>query len=84
MALTPYASLEDLGAYLGAEVPADSQRLLARAMERVDYALTSSLYASDSNGNPTAATVLAALKLATCAQVEYWIANGDELGQLEQ
>jgi hypothetical protein len=84
MGITAYATLDDLGAYLGAAPPADSQRMLARAQELIDDALISSPYLADANGNPTDAGVLAALNKATCAQVEYWITNGDELGQLEQ
>lgn len=84
MSITPYATVTDLGAYLGAEPPADTQRLLARAQELVDATLTSSPYTADANGNPTDATVLAGLNLAVCAQVEYWLANGDELGQLQE
>lgn len=82
--ITPYATADDLGAYLGTEPPADSDRLLIRAQELIDATLTSAMYTSDSNGNPTDATVIGALRQATCAQVEYWITNGDELGTLDK
>lgn len=59
-------------------------RMLAHAQEVVDAALTSGMYTSDTNGNPTDATVIAALKLATCAQVEWWITTGDEFDQMSQ
>ena len=82
--MTAYATLSDLNAYLGAEPPADSQRLLARAQEAVDAALRSSAYAVDTFGNPTDATVIAAVRDATVRQVEWWLANGDELNQQGQ
>jgi hypothetical protein len=84
LAINPYATIADLEVYLAAEPPVEAQRLLNRAQELIDDALISSPYVSDANGNPTDAGVLAALNKATCAQVEYWITNGDELGQLKQ
>lgn len=85
MAVTPFASLEDLGAYLGAEVPADSARMLVEAQRKIEAALVSALYSTDAAGeNPTDATVIAALKIATCAQVKWWIDNGDEYDQAGQ
>lgn len=74
--------MDDLHAYLGTDPPADSQRLLARAQELVDTALNSSSFAIDANGNPTDATTIAAFNKAVCAQVEFWIASGDELDAL--
>lgn len=83
MAITPYATLDDLGAYLGSEPPADCARLLARAQDLVDAAMTGSMYAIDAAGeNPTDAAVVAALRKATCAQVEWWLADGDEFDQM--
>jgi len=76
---SPYATVDDLHAYLGVDPPADSQRLLARAQDLVDASLNSSQFTTDSNGNPTDSATLAAFKTACCAQVEYWIASGDEL-----
>jgi len=85
MATSPYATVDDLHAYLGAEPPADCQRLLARAQELIDSALVSSFYATDTNGNPTDAGVLAGFNKAVCAQVEWWLANGgDEFEQMSQ
>lgn len=84
MSVTPYATLADLGAYLGTEPDPDSQRLLARAQELIDDALTSAAYAVDVDGNPTDAIVIAALNKATCQQVEFWLTTGDEFGQLRK
>lgn len=82
--INAYANADDLGAYLGTEPPADSDRLLIRAQELIDATLTSAMYTSDTNGNPTNAAVIGALKQATCAQVEYWLSVGDELGTLDK
>jgi len=79
-----YATVDDLGAYLGKEPPADSQRMLARAQDLLDAALKSSPYAVDANGNPTDAAVIAAFNKAACAQVEYWIENGDEFAEIQK
>lgn len=84
MAITPYATVGDLELFLDGVPPTDAVRLLARAQDLVDDALTASAYAVDTNGNATDATVIAGLKKAVCAQVEWWVASGDELGQSEQ
>jgi hypothetical protein len=76
---TPYATVDDLHAYLGSDPPADAQRLLARAQNLVDAVLNTSSFTTDASGNPTDASVIAAFNEAVCAQVEYWIASGDEL-----
>jgi len=76
---SPYATVDDLHAYLGTAPPADSQRMLARAQDLVDAVLNTSSYVTDTNDNPTDTATIAAFKTACCAQVEYWIANGDEL-----
>ena len=82
MAITPYATVDELHAYLGVAPPADSQRLLARAQDLLDAELISTFFAVDTSGNPTDAMVIAGLNKACCAQVEFWIANGDELDEL--
>lgn len=77
-----YATAADLEAFLGAPPPATAERLLDRATELVDAALTSAMYSVDTNGNATDATVIAAMNKATCAQVESWLASGDEFDEL--
>ena len=85
MAVIPYASVDDLRTYLGAEVPPDAERLLLRAQDLIDSVLVSAFYATDSSGNPTDAGVIAGFNKAVCAQVEWWLANGaDEFEQLSQ
>lgn len=84
MTVNAYATPADLQAYLVADPPADASRLLARAQELIDDALTGAQYSSDADGNPTDSAVIAALTRATCQQVEYWILTGDEFGQLRK
>lgn len=71
-----YATPEQLTAWTGKPAPPDADRLLARASEDVDDALTTALYATDSTGMPTDPIVTAAFSDAVCAQVEYQLAAG--------
>ncbi|GAU67681.1 hypothetical protein SSP35_05_02480 [Streptomyces sp. NBRC 110611] len=73
-----YATPEQLAAWTGQPTPEDAERLLARASEDIDSALLTAVYPVDDDGDPTAATIAAALADATCAQVEYWLATGDD------
>ncbi|CAL9296802.1 hypothetical protein [Streptomyces sp. SudanB25_2051] len=78
MARLPYATPEELAAWLGRPAPADAERLLARAGEDIDSALLTAVYAVDEDGDPLDPDVRAALSSATCAQVEYQLAGGDD------
>ncbi|MGW1489783.1 hypothetical protein [Streptomyces sp. NPDC002402] len=78
MARQPYATPEQLAAWLGTPAPADAERLIARAGEDIDSALLTAIYPVDEDGDPTDPTIAAALASATCAQVEYWLAAGDD------
>lgn len=81
-----YATSEQLASYLEATAPADAGRLLTRASELVDDHIVTAFYDVDTNGLPTDTDVAAALRDATCAQVEYWIAGDEEddiLGPVE-
>ncbi|MFG2528280.1 hypothetical protein [Streptomyces sp. NPDC048516] len=78
MARQPYATPEALTAWTGQPAPADAERLLARAGEDIDSALLTAVYAVDEDGDPTDPDVRAALSDATCAQVEYQLAAGDD------
>jgi len=76
-----YATSEQLGGYLeggAAAVPGDAARLLARASELVDDHIVTAVYDVDANGQPTDVDVAAALRDATCAQVEFWLAGDEE------
>lgn len=79
-----YATVTDLADYLGREPDSGTERLLARASELIDDFLIGCTYNVDGSGNATDATTIAALNQACCAQVEYWLANGDELGDLSR
>jgi hypothetical protein len=76
-----YATLADLAAYTGVEStgPGD-ERLLQRATDLIDSALMAAYYMVDTTGTATDAGVVAALKNACCAQVEWWRATNDDLG----
>lgn len=77
-----YATAADLTSWLPGDgsvpVPAaaEANRLLDRAAELVDDYVTSG-YAVDATGAPAAAAVVDALRDATCAQVEQWLAVGE-------
>ncbi|MBX6357359.1 MAG: hypothetical protein IRZ05_16090 [Micromonosporaceae bacterium] len=73
-----YATPEQLTAWTGQPAPPDAERLLARASEDVDDALISAVYATDAAGMPTDPAIVQALADATCAQVEYQQATGDD------
>lgn len=73
-----YATPEQLTAWTGKPAPPDAERLLARASEDVDDALTRAVYLTDDAGMPTDPDIAAALRDAVCAQVEYQLAMGDD------
>lgn len=73
-----YATPEQLTAWTGRPAPADADRLLARASEDVDDALVSAVYDTNDAGMPTDPATVQALADATCAQVEYQQATGDD------
>ncbi|MGD3112629.1 hypothetical protein, partial [Streptomyces sp. YGL11-2] len=73
-----YATPEQLAAYLGEPAPDGAERLLTRASEDVDSALLTAVYAVDEDGDALDARVRAALADAVCAQVEHWLATGDD------
>ncbi|MEV7441045.1 hypothetical protein AB0O22_07820 [Streptomyces sp. NPDC091204] len=78
MARQPYATPEQLATYTGQPAPPDAERLLARAGEDIDSALLTAIYPVDEDGDPLDAQTAAALAAASCAQVEYWVAAGDD------
>ncbi|MFE9450637.1 hypothetical protein [Streptomyces sp. NPDC006739] len=73
-----YATPEQLSAWTGQPAPDGAERLLARASEDVEDALLCAAYATDAAGMPTDPAVVLALADATCAQVEYQLATGDD------
>lgn len=77
--MAAYATTADLSAWVSvdADIPADADRMLARASTLVDQYVRSS-YAVDDAGTATDADVAAALRDATCAVVEGWLEAGEE------
>jgi hypothetical protein len=75
-----YAHTGDLAGFLHDAPPTGAQKLLEIATEAVDDLLLSAVYDVDDDGMPTAATVITALRDATCAQVEWWGETDDPLG----
>jgi len=69
-----YATVDDLEAWTQADVPDNADALLRQASTLVTEAIRTVFYTVDSNGKASDTTVLATLKDATCAQVEFWIA----------
>lgn len=68
-----YATIADLAAYMStgvASLPSDADRLLNRASELVDFATLERV-------NLRSTEEVSAACQATCAQVEYWIVNGE-------
>lgn len=73
---TAYAIKSDLATFLYTtedKLPSDSERLLMRASELVKQAVRDNL---DST-LPNYTDQLEAMKLATCAQVEFWMDSGE-------
>lgn len=71
-----YATTTDLESYLNvtaSELPDDADRLLDRASELVDYIVSPNIIDTTDTGQSTAA------QNAVCAQVEYWINQGEEV-----
>lgn len=77
-----YATPADLSAYIDQAPPDDAIRLLSRASDLIDDFLVGCTYNVDANGNPTDAATITAFNQACCAQVEYWLENGDEFSDL--
>lgn len=76
-----YATVDELGMYLGGDYPAgNAELLLDRASRRVDVLLVGARYPVDTAGLPTLAEHVTALRDATCAQVAWWDERGDLTG----
>ncbi len=83
--MTAYATVTHLNAHLPVaqqvdteddDAVAEAERLLARASELVDAAVRAR-YAVDTDGDPTDATVIVALRDATVRQYEAWLEVGE-------
>lgn len=77
-----YATVAQLTAWLDpTPVPDDAERQLDRASQLIDRATVAAVY-DVTDGTATDADVLQALADSTCAQVAWWMATGDELGDV--
>ncbi|MCA6093487.1 hypothetical protein LE181_15125 [Streptomyces sp. SCA3-4] len=74
----PYSTPEQLSTWLGTPAPADAERLISRASEDIDSALLTAIYPVDDDGDPLDPRIAQALADATCAQVEWQLATGDD------
>jgi hypothetical protein len=75
-----YATLGELADYLGTDPPEGAGRLLIRASRLVDMLLVGAWYPVDDASMPTDLAHIAALRDATCAQVEWFDETGDSSG----
>lgn len=73
-----YATTGELAAWLEDAVPKKAGRMLRRASRYVDTLIRCAVYDVDEHAMPTDPAVAAALRDATCAQVEWWDETGDE------
>lgn len=74
-----YATPADLTAWLpDGTVVAEPERLLSRASELIDGHVLATYTVDDGTGLPTDTDIAAALRDATCAQVEFWLEVGEE------
>lgn len=73
-----YAARADLASWLGADAPAQAERMLERATELIDQYVTAPFDVDSTTTLPTDTTVAAALRDAVCAQVEYWLVGVGE------
>ncbi|MEV4966658.1 hypothetical protein AB0886_05240 [Streptomyces sp. NPDC024062] len=73
-----YATPEQYTAWTGQPAPTGVERLLERASQDVDAALLTAIYDTDITGMPTDPNIVQTLANATCAQVEYQQATGDD------
>lgn len=71
-----YADTDDLAQYTGEVAPAGAARLLREAAALVRFATRNDLYDVQPSGLPSDDDLREAMRDATCAQVEYWIAAG--------
>ncbi|MFI5993162.1 hypothetical protein ACIBAC_15170 [Streptomyces sp. NPDC051362] len=77
MAARVYATSADYTEWSGQAAPTGVERMLARASEDIDDALKTARYCTDSDGMPTEADVIDAVRDAVCAQVEFQQETGD-------
>ncbi|GGO63202.1 hypothetical protein [Nonomuraea cavernae] len=75
-----YATAEEYLDYTGQSGPADIDRRLARASERVDELLAEAIYEVDDQEFALDPVLKKAMMQATCVQAAWTLAVGDEFG----
>ncbi len=73
-----YATAEEYTTFADVAADADVDRLLERASELIDDTVRATFTISSSTSLPTDTTIAAAMRDATCAQVEYWVTEVGE------
>jgi hypothetical protein len=74
-----YATSAELSAFLPAGTTVtDADRVLARASERIDGTVMAPFTVDTLTGLPSDPDIAAAMRDATCAQVEQWLEVGEE------
>jgi hypothetical protein len=75
--MTAYATAEDLEAWTGNDAPDNAERLLQRATELIAHNVLTPT-PTDAAGLPEDEILAEAVMQATCAQVEQWLAVGED------
>lgn len=75
---TAYATVSECATFAGMADARIDSRIMTRASELIDDYTRTALYDTDDDGFPTDATIAAAFRDATCAQVEFWMAGDEE------
>lgn len=76
MSVFTYATVDELEAWIQADVPDNADLLIRSASQFVGRAIRGAKYDVDVDGKASDATNLEALSDATCAQVSFWISAG--------
>lgn len=77
--MATYATADELASYTGQAAPADAERLLTRASELIDEVTRGRAAAAWDDPLPDPVSDdQAAIRDATCAQVEFWMSLGEE------
>lgn len=75
-----YATADDVINWIGDYPPANVDVLLARASLVVEELVMGVVYDTDVNGLPTDAGVIATMRDAVCAQVQWWVPGMPAVG----
>lgn len=75
-----YATVDELHSYVSAsaDLGDEADRWLERASELIDDTVRASFAVDDTTNLPTDTAVIAAMRDATCAQIEFWLEVGED------